>query len=192
MIKFIVYLTFGLILLWMWRYIESHVGNITVPGLDSYPDFLAMGLLLAATVLVCTGVNVSLINPFNIRLPLTSYTNSSCKKSNTARDGTFIKISAMTINSITLRVWTLTVQHELLLYLIWAVTEVATSILSAIDIDSWWCYVYIYIHSMLASFTTFQSVLERREAIHSSEHYFSIVNYPICILFILINNICVL
>ena len=42
------------------RYIETNVGNITVPGFDSYPDFLAMGLLIVATLLVSIGVNVSM------------------------------------------------------------------------------------------------------------------------------------
>ena len=40
------------------RYIEGHVGNITVPGLDAYPDFVSMGLLVTATLLVSVGVNV--------------------------------------------------------------------------------------------------------------------------------------
>jgi len=44
------------------RYIENNVGNITVPGLDTYPDFVAMGLLLVATVLVSIGVNVSTLS----------------------------------------------------------------------------------------------------------------------------------
>jgi len=42
------------------RSIESQLGNITVPpGFDSYPDFLAMALLLVITLLVSVGVKVT-------------------------------------------------------------------------------------------------------------------------------------
>lgn len=44
--------------MFLFRSIEDRVGTIDVPYLDSYPDFLAMGLLLLATVLVCVGVKV--------------------------------------------------------------------------------------------------------------------------------------
>ena len=41
------------------RSIESQIGNLTVPvGFDSYPDFLAMALLLVVTLLVSVGVKV--------------------------------------------------------------------------------------------------------------------------------------
>ena len=44
------------------RSIESQIGNVTVPvGFDSYPDFLAMGLLLVVTLLVSIGVKVILV-----------------------------------------------------------------------------------------------------------------------------------
>ena len=51
----------GVYKMWMWwcRSLEDHIGLFKVPGFDSYPDFLAMGLLLLATILVAIGVKVS-------------------------------------------------------------------------------------------------------------------------------------